>query len=353
MCTYKLHLAACHLPDQVRVCGPSFFSLEYWIERMVQLLKRLTKYRATLNPEIIFVNGHLLQEALMRLHHKPDSAEAVAEGLEAAIKRARLALSKSGPRWGQLEADDPDADDPRVGGKAQPMSNEELAEVCPTGYTGVGELGGLPYLLYHSPELEDQGWPTQSILGSGDIRRRAITAALGLPVAGALDQTAQEGTVYLQKYMRASAAVGDWFASVQQTTQGRRDNTWCLARYDIGDQRNYYVGSIQVLVRATMLDPEGLGVMRSCAAINRPLYLAVVDMYDCEVVETPGGRPPDDLLGRPPELFAVTDFRRDGRPYVGRYVVDLDAVPCQLVPTRPVHGGKRFFATANRASGRT
>jgi len=67
LCTFKLHLAAIHLPDQVRACGASFFSLEYWVERMVQVYKRMIKYRATAYPELIFINAYLLQRACLQI----------------------------------------------------------------------------------------------------------------------------------------------------------------------------------------------------------------------------------------------------------------------------------------------
>jgi hypothetical protein len=43
--TVQLHTAVVHLVDFVEMCGPSAFRCEWWVERMCQLLKRITKYR--------------------------------------------------------------------------------------------------------------------------------------------------------------------------------------------------------------------------------------------------------------------------------------------------------------------
>ena len=52
LATFKLYLAAFHLPNQVRACGASFFMLEYWVERLVQLYKRMVKYMSTAFPSV-------------------------------------------------------------------------------------------------------------------------------------------------------------------------------------------------------------------------------------------------------------------------------------------------------------
>jgi hypothetical protein len=49
--TVQLHSAVVHLVESVEQCGPSAFRCEWWVERMCQLLKRMTKYRTGRSPE--------------------------------------------------------------------------------------------------------------------------------------------------------------------------------------------------------------------------------------------------------------------------------------------------------------
>lgn len=65
--TMQLHSAAVHLVDMVRAYGPAAYRMEFWVERMMQELKRVTKYRTSCSPELVAVNGWLLQSALLRM----------------------------------------------------------------------------------------------------------------------------------------------------------------------------------------------------------------------------------------------------------------------------------------------
>jgi hypothetical protein len=50
LCTQQLHSAVCHLVEHVELYGPSAFRAEFWVERMVQTLKRVTKGRMGKHP---------------------------------------------------------------------------------------------------------------------------------------------------------------------------------------------------------------------------------------------------------------------------------------------------------------
>ena len=65
--THQLHYAVVHLVDLVQAYGPSSFRMEFWVERMMQVLKRVTKFRTSCSPELVAVNCWLLQSALLRL----------------------------------------------------------------------------------------------------------------------------------------------------------------------------------------------------------------------------------------------------------------------------------------------
>ena len=360
ICTFKLHIAAWHLPDQVRCCGPSFFCLEFWIERMVQLLKRLIKYRSTKSPEKVYVNDELLRRTCMRLLHCSETSEAAMLSLQEAVataKRRRCKRSQGRAPAGDFEA--AGGDDDRVFGAGKPLDAEETNEVMPLGYAGVGELTGLPYLLYHQADLQDDGWPTHPVLGAGYGRKEAIMRGLGLPVDGTVVADRQVCEVRLRKFLRGRALVGDVLTCAQHTGQGKKDNRWCLLKYHVVDEGadrghdRYYVGDLQYIVRARLSTADGTGICSTCTVQARDLYLGVTDVYDCSTPYTPGCREADEVLNRAPEFFRVDGVHHRSPAYTGRYVVDIDAMAGQLVPVKRTAGGVQYWQTANKASGRT
>ena len=62
--TVQLHCCVVHLAEHVRLYGPSAFRTEFWVERMMQTLKRITKYRTMNSPELVAVAAWLLKRAL-------------------------------------------------------------------------------------------------------------------------------------------------------------------------------------------------------------------------------------------------------------------------------------------------
>lgn len=85
--TFKLHLAAIHLPDQARSRRATFFCVKYWVERLVEFVKRMIKYRITAHPHELFVrvNIQLLEGACKQLRRSKygEGCESVAEANEA------------------------------------------------------------------------------------------------------------------------------------------------------------------------------------------------------------------------------------------------------------------------------
>lgn len=65
--TMQLHSAVVHLTDMVKAYGPTAFRMEFWVERMMQELKRVTKFRTSCSPELVAVNAALLKRALARM----------------------------------------------------------------------------------------------------------------------------------------------------------------------------------------------------------------------------------------------------------------------------------------------
>ena len=71
--TFKLHLIAHHLPDPELNLGPASRTLEFWIERMIQYMKRVVRGRAT-HLEAIFWGDKLLHECLRGLFMRTGKA---------------------------------------------------------------------------------------------------------------------------------------------------------------------------------------------------------------------------------------------------------------------------------------
>jgi hypothetical protein len=69
--TFNLHTCMLHVPEQVKLCGPLAFAAEWWLERLMQVFKRVTKYRCTRHPETTAVQHWLTVAALdnTRLSH--------------------------------------------------------------------------------------------------------------------------------------------------------------------------------------------------------------------------------------------------------------------------------------------
>lgn len=80
LCTFKLHLVVRHLPDQELIHGPACYMCEYWVERMVQDVKRTTTNRATHDPEIVYYKDYLIRERLIDWRAEfPDECKSTAE----------------------------------------------------------------------------------------------------------------------------------------------------------------------------------------------------------------------------------------------------------------------------------
>lgn len=65
--TYQLHTTMAHAAGQAQACGPHAFSAEFWVERLMQVFKRIVKYRSTRYPEVTAVNHWLTTQAVERV----------------------------------------------------------------------------------------------------------------------------------------------------------------------------------------------------------------------------------------------------------------------------------------------
>jgi hypothetical protein len=62
--TNQLHQCVFHLPHSVRLWGPGSFRSEFWVERMMQVVKRITKYRTMCSPELVACGAWLLKRCI-------------------------------------------------------------------------------------------------------------------------------------------------------------------------------------------------------------------------------------------------------------------------------------------------
>ena len=68
-CTYCLHLCL-HLYKQEAEYGPTCDNLEFWVERGVQTMKEITKFRISAFPEKLLLNHYLWWRALVKMEAK-------------------------------------------------------------------------------------------------------------------------------------------------------------------------------------------------------------------------------------------------------------------------------------------
>lgn len=362
LCTLKLHVAGAHLPDQVRGCGASSLFLEYWVERLVQLLKRLIKYRSTSCPELLFINGWLLVRACRQmLLHK--GGEALRE-MESAVAHAKQERRKRRRQRPALPADVPNG--AVFEGAATELTLAEEAMLLPS-YSGKGPVSGLPMVLEFVPDLEDDSrWPTHPDVRDIDSRRAAIVRELGLPCEG--DDPEGGLTVHLCKFKRGTLESGDSVSCMQNRSQRCKDDTWCLTHYlEPGTSGRFirvpYVAHIEFFVQAVIETDDGLNCPTRLAVADNnadlpdvasdPLPLAVVTLYKCTVLSPPGVREASPT--RPPEFICVEDIGTgpsDGASNIGSWPIMMWQIDCQLIPMRQV-GKCRCFMAQYKSSGRS
>lgn len=345
--TFKLHLAAIHLPDQIRLCGPGYLHGEYWIERMVQLVKRMVKYRSTAYPELLFVHDWLLTLACRRVKLTNEGHDCLSldEALAAVRKKKQSNHDTAGPN------------DALLLGAPKPISATEEREVLPTGHRAVGdgELKGLPYLLLNDRTLSREGWPSLPDDHEA-VRPMHILKSLGLE--GPLGAGEEGVAVDLTMFARADLPIGETISSVLCKSQKKKNNQWCLIQYQIEDQagavvERLYVCHFMYFMRA-QLKRSGVAVGAEPVFASRPLKLGIAKLYECKEKFVPGVRPADADLQRLHEFVEVADVRPvvDNAAYAGVYALDLRTIDSQIVPTKERFNG-RFFSIASKLSGRT
>jgi len=368
LATFKLHLAAAHLPDQVRACGAGFFSTEFWVERLVQVLKRMIKYRSTAYPELLFVHDWLLILACRK-------ARRTEEGQDLTTLDEAMELLKAAKR---RQHDVPDDEGTELLGAAKKVTDEEKPQVLPqfeqpACILDSAKASGLPQLLMEDPNLDRQGWPTFRAYPP-QSRLKWVYAELGL--GGPMAEPQLEGEtplvwVELHKFSRAMLPINEAISCTQCRTQTKKNNQWGLVVWEVEgvdggvDRTELCAVQFQFFIQAKYKTKSGsdrarkghgtVGVRPHKA---EPLKVAVAQVFQCQAIEVPGMRPLSEQTAEQwrqnvPEIVKL----RDTRPlacnefYCGEWVLDLRTVNSQLVPTKD-RSGCRNFMSSNKASGR-
>lgn len=368
LATFKLHLAAAHLPDQVRACGAGFFSTEFWVERLVQVLKRMIKYRSTAYPELLFVHDWLLILACRKARRTEEGKDLAT--LDEALEQLRAAKRK--------QHDVPDAEGTELLGAAKDVLDEEKAHVLPEYVPPASPLDavkarGLPLLLMEDPSLDKQGWPTFRTYPH-QARVKWVYAELGLGGPMQSPQPVGRGPllwVEIHKFTRALLPINEAISCVQCRTQTKKNNQWGLVVWDVEgadggvDSTEICAVHFQFFVQAKYRTRSGSDRARKghgAVGVAPPraeaLKIAVAHVFKCRMVEVPGMRPLNEKTAEQlrqdlPEIVKLDDTRpvTSNAAYCGVWVLDLRTVNSQLVPTKD-RLGSRNFMSSNKASGR-
>lgn len=336
--TLKLHLAAMHLADQLRACGPGFKQGEFWIERMVQLIKHLAKFRSTWCPELIATGDCALDAACRNVSRTTEGRNLLS--LDDAVYERRNRRT--------IRHDEQVGDGAVLLGAGVPCNAVERDTILvPCLTASPADLKGLAYLLYHDPTIQQgDGWRCHEGEPTAE-RVRSIVSDLGLQnVDGQGNQSAR---VRLTRFKRAEQAGGERFSSILCKAQKRSDNQWALIKYiELHEDgsvagHSYNIVHFQYFVRAEYTDDTGV-------ALANPLKLGVAKVYTCDAVEGCGVRAPEELVGGLPELFRVSGFETDAQ-CIGTLTLDLRNLDVQVVPT-VAREGTRLFSIANKLSSR-
>ena len=325
--SFKLHVATCHLPDQVLSAGAAANYMEFWVERMVQLMKRSVKYRSTAYPELIFVNAWMLTQALKRMRSQhPDECKTFAEWVPLYFDRPLSAATYDNivrPLDGAqlLGCGKPPTEDVYL--KCFHMLSEVIESATDPWYT-------------------DAGW-----------HKCDIEAGIG---GSYLNAT-------LTVFAKAITPSNDMITSTLCRSQYRKDNAWAYVQYHTSNGAiQHCIARMTFFVRAVYkrenVDDDDDGDLNEYGVVPQILRLAVCDLWLCEIVTGKAIMSTFDIVV--PDMFKVANLSTNacnatdkGGSYFGEAMLNILEFHTQVVPTLELAGTHtRFFCTASKASGR-
>lgn len=320
--TIKLHNIVMHLPDQAMAHGATAHMMEFWVERMVQLMKRWVKYRSTVYPEILFANTWLFELALARMRRLfPDECKTFDE---------LIPKYQNTPANPQNHDTNRDEQGLQLLGTAKVLSGPELD-------TTREQLHDIMKL---EPDWYDaeMGWQLHCV---SDTTSDAYTA---------------HNRGIFTKFARAITYSDDYISSTQCASQRTKDNTWAALRPGAGGNGSQTsVAHMKYFVRVQFDGRNGFPTTQP----PQDLKFTVCDIYPLCVEQGPGLRTDMDMEnGVVPDLMMAKVSGLVSRDKL----VNLADLAFQVVPTaeftvtgqqrQDKNGTYRYFLTAAKASGR-
>jgi hypothetical protein len=97
--THNLHTCMLHVSEQARLCGAAAFASEWWLERLMQVFKLVTKYRCTRFPETTVAQDWLACSALEELRMRRPHVTALLDEIRGVGMASRAQDSNVGRSW--------------------------------------------------------------------------------------------------------------------------------------------------------------------------------------------------------------------------------------------------------------
>jgi hypothetical protein len=360
-CTYKLHIVARHLMDQVVCQGAGAGWAEFWVERMVGEAKR-TVHGVREAPEASYASSKMLFSAADRCRTQyPQLCQTTQEWAQSARMRAFPQYDDGSGGYTTVQ----------LLGCRKRMQPEECEFVA----------SQLAKLLQLGTQEEGQnsynamGWPT-------------VPTQDDLPNLTCLMLEMQEaGSMCLDKFTKATVTSLDILNCDQDNSCWATDNRWFYICYLHPSKPVLRcIGRVKYFVRARVCmggmacfsEDEcvrhGVRVPRDAEGNMteaQPLRLAVVDLFLAEVcvADTVGCDVPTEATGELPALMLISNLstagpklpdnpevvniRAGGSRYFGQYLIDVAEIQTQMVPTKVLSVRKketRYFMSAHKAS---
>ena len=300
LCTIKLHIVVCHLPDQELCYGPTPGTLEFWVERLMQAAKRAVHGRSTaLTAPAVFVHHVLVGETLRSL--KREYPAHCLDEPEAAARKKRNTARR----------DDGDENDYMVLG----AGHEEWDRVA---VDEDEELEAVLSCMTKDPaSYRAEGWPVPDKDDDNEDNKP-------------LDSPQVQQRLVRWRYARAQLGNGVQVGSKAKLTKATR-NDWTYIHFE--DVKQKWVLQVQYYVRMAYSDRD-FGENGTLGALGpaAPLRFAIVRAWHATQVDakqSPGVNLNPALA---PELLRVINARAEGaHPWI--LAVDLHSMTCVLPTT--------------------
>jgi len=318
----NLHVLNCRLEEQELARVPVAMENEMWIDRLIQVIKQLTKFRVSADPERVVVNTFLLAMSLYKFRLQNPNLQTLME-VQSSQSNTVGSLDDK-PRLGSSSFLGPALTPKRLStANVDPKVNEQMVSMY------VKDMGSCVPLI--SDDLMKADTNTPCAFGQITLECMCMDT--------------------INVFARANRVDDEILHSILYTKTKSRDNTWILVNFDepMLDSRgrvlqdrtgNTRFGKVSYIGRIKrFLLAEG---RLKDIAMNIIFRLAVCELWKAEVVNQHCGT---DLL-RAGKQWQV----KVGRETVHEYPVDLQSIEYKL--NSALVGNDMFFLRPFNASRR-